>query len=247
MAKRRSLARAPIAEAVVDFRARARRAIEDAKARLAPDLRSRYPQADEIRTLKAELAFRPGIPPVPRDVDEGLHGYVFKSADGKDLAQFRVDGFTVNRLHPYQGGDALLEETFRLWPLYLEVAAPRDIKRLALRYINRLEDLSPDEFRDLLVDPPHSPAGSPGSLDSFFTRVVTSDRTAGLTAVTTRKFERLPAGHHVLILDIDVSLDGDFRTEVSDLRPAFQKLRDLKNEVFFGTITEAAATRYEIA
>ena len=107
MANRRSLARAPIAEAVVDFRARAHRPIDEAKARLAPELQARYPNVDEMRTFEAALAFRPGTPPVPRGEDKGLHGYVFKSEDGKDLAQFREDGFTVNRLSPYTGGDAL--------------------------------------------------------------------------------------------------------------------------------------------
>src|SRR5438132_4626724 len=90
MAKIRHLNNAPIEEAIVDFGV----VLPDgfsperfgaAKPRLEPS----YPIVQEHR-MGGE-----GEEPLT------LQGYLFRSKDEVTLAQFRTDGFTLNRLAPY--------------------------------------------------------------------------------------------------------------------------------------------------
>ena len=62
-----------------------------------------------------------------------------RSQDDLTVAQFRADGFTMNRLKPYTGWAMLLPQVLDLWDAYVTVAQPAHVARVALRYINRLD------------------------------------------------------------------------------------------------------------
>lgn len=89
--------------------------------------------------------------------DLGLHGYFFRSDDGKNIAQFRIDGFTFNRLKPYTSLDDILPLAMEMWRVYCDTAQPEVVTRLALRYINYIP-LPPSlrNFNEYLrAAPPH--------------------------------------------------------------------------------------------
>lgn len=69
--------------------------------------------------------------------DQGFLGLFLKAADELTIAQFRPDGFTVNRLRPYTGWSAILPEVLELWDIYVRVAKPeREILAAAVpKYI----------------------------------------------------------------------------------------------------------------
>src|SRR5574341_349425 len=104
----RNLRNAPIIEAIFDFRVKARVGFRPEEfSELRSHLGNRFPSVEERRGLQAAFAMIPGQgqPPVVQAM--GLHGYFFKTSDGKTIAQFRVDGFTFNRLRPYTSWEEL--------------------------------------------------------------------------------------------------------------------------------------------
>jgi uncharacterized protein (TIGR04255 family) len=243
----RPLARPPIAEALVDLRV-VNNPLVDAKL-LEPierELAARYPKFEKPHRLEGTLKFEGrGVTTDTKDL--GFIGIVGKSSEGNRTAQFRKDGFTLNQLPPYPGGDALLTEAMVLWALYRNVVNPDAVVRIALRYIDRLElpYRSGDPFSRFLTAAPEMPQGAPQQLVSFLTRVVAEDSEIPAVAIVTQTLEAKPEPAPVdVVLDIDVFRQGDFQTDENSLRAELERLRELKNRIFFSLLTDAALELY---
>src|SRR2546422_8360889 len=173
----RHLRNAPISEAIFDFRVKARAGFRGEEfAPLQSQLANRFPKMEPRRGLQATFAVieGKGRPPVVQDL--GLQGYFFKTSDEKTIAQFRVDGFTFNRLHPYTSWKELFPQALDLWRLYASVSKPEVITRLAVRYINRLPlPAGAITFESYLRTAPVIPSELPQYLSSFLTRVTIHD------------------------------------------------------------------------
>jgi uncharacterized protein (TIGR04255 family) len=246
MARIRRLAHAPITEAIFDFRIALPPAFEvttfdPLRARLA----DRYPTVQERRSFEARFAFKEGKPAQP-ETRGGLDGYVFRSADNLSAAQFRLDGFTYNRLAPYTSWDQLMPEALALWDTYVETTRPEAVTRVAVRYVNRLRIPAAGGLsKYLVVLPPRFP-GTPQHLAAYLMRVSSHDPESAYHANITHALEPKPGTAEAsVILDIDVYTVSDLDLESRTLAPILETMRTIKNEVFFGTITEEMARQYE--
>ena len=246
MAEIRHLARAPIVEAIIDFRVNLGPDFRaDSFLALKDRLRERYPVVEERRFFQASFEFKGGEATPPETKLEGLQGYNFKSEDGLNIGQFRVDGFTYNRLAPYTSLDDIRPKALGLWEVFVEVAKPERLDRLALRYINRIEvPPSGNLSESLQVMPTYFP-GAPKYLATFLTRVSSHDPETGFFANVGEALEsRVDSAAATVILDIDVYRLTGLALESERLIPILEGLRRIKNEIFFGSITEATAERY---
>src|SRR4029077_18354423 len=117
--------------------------------------------------------FQPvGKPPEQHVKDVGKIGYRFSAADGRQLVQFRLDGFTFSRLAPYTQWETVFEEASRLWRVY-ETAAPlEEVSRIAVRYINLLPlpASKVQDFSPFLTAPPPVPKDLNVLLRHFLSR-----------------------------------------------------------------------------
>jgi len=123
--------------------------------------------------------------------------------------------------------------------VYREVAQPERLERLALRYLNRLV-VPPRGDLDtyLAVSPPLVP-GLPSHLASFLMRLAAFDRSLTI-------FQRHPSTRtrccgptrSVIILDIEAYTDTGLGLTAEELLPILERLHVMKNETFFGCITE---------
>lgn len=247
MAVERHLSRAPITEALFDFRVTLPTDFQVEKFRaLQPGITDAYPLMQEIRRFEARFETQPNKTVASEGDSGGIQGFFFKSPDGLNVAQFRRDGFTFNRLAPYTDWDGLCPEALRLWSMFVSVALPEKVDRLAVRYINRIK-LPPNgnlnEFLEVL--PPPFP-GSPELLSSFVMRQARHDPKTGYMVNIAEALEPgLSGSDSILILDIDVSKVGGLRLDPSSLQPLLSEMRTIKNEVFFKAITDKTATEYE--
>ena len=146
MAEIRHLGNAPITEAVIDFRAKLPDKF-DPKVfmQLEERLKPRYPEISEQGASQLQFQIRGA-----RDISQtskyiGPTGYRFTSEDRKNILQLKTDGFTFSRLKPYTDWKQFSEEAFELWHVYLEVANPKMLVRIATRFINRIEIPAPFE------------------------------------------------------------------------------------------------------
>lgn len=243
MASIRRLERPPITEALVDLRAAPRRPLDAAALRRLKEIvGDRFPKVTQRNALGLEVDVRGAIPTVDRKVN-GLRGFFFESADGRDIAQFRVDGFTYNRLKPYEGGDQLVERALELWSTYVSVADPQGVARIAMRYINHVQLPPEGDFDEYLTAAPPPPQGLAGAIGSFLSRVTVIDTPTSRQAIVTQSAEPAPDGKaYRLLIDVDAaqvsSSDIGLRTERESVRDSLLMLRETKNTAFFGAVTE---------
>lgn len=69
----------------------------------------------------------------------GSDGYIFLSSDKTKVLQTRLEGFSFSKLKPYGKWEDFRDEARELWQLYVKLAKPIKVRRMALRYINQLE------------------------------------------------------------------------------------------------------------
>ena len=237
------LANAPIAEAILDWRVEPAEGITaDAFAAAASRLADELPTQRMGTRVQGTFEVREGelLPPAPPETEE--YGVFLSSADDRRAAQFRVDGFSANQLGPYPGWDELFSAAVSWWSIYAELASPKQVVRLAARYINRFT-LPPltDDLAKWLTAPPPIPQSLPHVLSQFLTRVTIHDEESGNAAHVTQTMEHNPdAESVVLILDVDAFRTLAVTADSDRIVQTFGSLRAFKNRVFFDSLTSRA-------
>jgi len=241
----RHLREAPITEAIIDFRVKARSGFDPKEFNgLKPELLGRFPRLDEARvgTVTFQLAPTGATPPVVED--RGLQGLVFHSADERLLVQFRTDGFTLNRLKPYTSWAELFPMALELWNRYVSVATPEAVVRLATRCINHIP-LPPDmrDFEQYLRAAPQIPPELPQSVSAFFTRVTIHE--GQLAAHIVQALQTDVASRRItVILDIDAFCDGSWNSADPDVGNVLGHLHELRNRIFFNAVTDETLRQF---
>jgi uncharacterized protein (TIGR04255 family) len=170
-------------------------------------------------------------------------GYKYVSQDGKQVVQARLNGFAFSRLKPYESWKEFRAEAMELWGHYSKIAQPERITRVGLRYINRIEIPLPlDDFADYILTRPEIPKGVPQGISQFFMQLALPvPETQGMVVIN-QTIEKVPEDAKTLplIFDIDAYKEGDIAVDSGGLDSLLSSLRELKNQVFFTSLTERA-------
>lgn len=248
MAIPRYLSKAPITEAVIDLRCRLDSGFDLAVFR---DLESAvgYTAPKPIQLFEFNMRQEAGKEPESGHVNHGLIGWRFTSSDGKQVTQFRKDGFTFSRLTPYTNWDEVFAEASRLYLIYSEAAMPEEVTRPAVRYINRipLNESEVGDFSEFLTAPPAFPGDRQVLLKGFLTQVQVQDPATGISATITQTIQAgdNQPGVVPLILDLDIYESRGFPPDPKTILARFDALREAKNRYFFSSITEKTAKLFE--
>lgn len=244
------LSNAPITEAVIDFRLRQRPAFDLAALQeMASRLEPEYVKKGPIVALEANLTLSPEGQGSSQMVSQEL-GSRLHSRDEKYVAQIALNGFSISRLAPYETWEALLGESQRLWAIYLEVAAPELVTRVATRFINNLRlPMQPgDNFESYLTKPPQIPDALPQGMSGFLQRIELHDAQFNIGATLTQFLQTLQAGALPetipVVLDIDAYRLAEIDPRSKEIWDCLAKLRDFKNLVFYESLTEKAIDLY---
>lgn len=232
---------APITEALLDIRVRLPAAIDLQRlATFQATVQDRYPQRRERSSWQGGVEIKAGGLAVVRQ-SGGLDGYLFTSADGRQIVQARLDGFTFNRLKPYDKWETFRDEARQLWERYLKVATPELVSRVALRYINRLNlPLPLKDFKEYIFTTPEIAPNLPQGLSSFFMRLVIPQEKSKSIVIITETMEPPGESRLPLIFDIDVFREATFDPAGQEIWEVMEQLRELKNEIFFSSTTAKA-------
>jgi uncharacterized protein (TIGR04255 family) len=141
----------------------------------------------------------------------------------------------------------VFSEALRLWAVYVRVAEPAEVVRIAVRYINRLQVPVPAQISYYLAAPPLVPPPISQQLRQFLCRFVIDDVRRNASAVIVQASEpQIGPPAITLLIDIDAFKENlAVAPEDPRLPEMFLQLRDLKNEIFFASITERTAETYE--
>lgn len=229
------LSNAPITQAIIDIRTKLPPSVDLPRLGSVHDLiRQHYPKRKERKRWEGRIELKEGEPPAQTAVYKGSDGYLYTSEDDKQTVQFRLDGFTFNRLKPYETWERMRDEARRLWRLYLQIATPEKITRIALRYINRLDIPLPiTDFGDYLAAPPSVASGLPQGIRSFLTRVAIQEPASEATCIINQALESLTKqGYASLVLDIDVFKQSQLDASDEEAWRVLETMRNFKNRVF---------------
>jgi len=230
-----------LTEALIDIRVSLPDSVTlDKLATIEPKVATDYPKRRS--QFSGEFQFSAG-PSSAASVAQRTIGFAFGSADDRQLFQARLDGFTFNRLAPYERWETFRDEARRLWGVYRATVAPEAITRVAVRYINRLDlPSSLHDFADYLSTYPQIAESIDSGLSGFLMRLEMPQTDINSVLILSESLVPAAAADHdgpAVVLDIDLfrvlerSVVGD-----DELWEILDVFRSRKNKVFEACITD---------
>ncbi len=235
----------PITEAIVDLRVKLSDDFLVAKLlELNVGEETAYPKVEHLHRAYGHMQVGPQV---SATAGSQHIGYLFRSADQKQIYQSRVDGFTMSRLAPYKNWEDLRDEARRLWDTYRSITKPLTIVRLAVRYINRIDIPLPlRDFRDFLRTVPEVSPDLPQELGGYFMQLTLPVEDIKSVALITQTIIE-PARPDVasVVLDIDIFCATDLPSHEEGIWTFFEQLRVRKNVIFEACITDKARESFQ--
>jgi uncharacterized protein (TIGR04255 family) len=209
------------------------------EAQATERLRGDYPKSRTRYFREIEVQAKSGAPAAT--TRDGLQALQFLHEDEKQIVQIRPQGYSFNRLAPYSNFDAYLPEIKRTWQVFVDVAAPVQVRLVRLRYINRF--LLPMrnnkvELEEYLTLPPRWPDEEDFVLTGFLDRRSLRHEGTGELANVLMTFQPDDGTNLPLILDIEALREGTIECENwQEICARIASLRTLKNGIFSQTLT----------
>ncbi|MCF7676168.1 MAG: TIGR04255 family protein [Akkermansiaceae bacterium] len=208
---------------------------------------TRYPIRREQFIQQAGVDMKPDSEP-KFFASQGLSAFQFVSEDEKEVVQIRVGGFSYNRMAPYTSFDDYLPEISRCWDEFCRLASPVQIRKIGLRYINRILiplDGGRINLAEYLKVSPNLPDGAGLQFAGFFHQHQAGDPATGTIANIILASQPNEDTFLPLLLDIEV-----FKSErlppapLLDWSSQIQSLRDLNNHIFKHSLTETCLSLF---
>ncbi len=232
------LKNAPIVEALIDIQ------VQLPESKTIDLLEGAYEKIkSEFPKQKKRIRFS-GSPKIDsQNANKGLlrntiDGFLFSSENEKKIVQARLDGFTHNVHKPYTNWETLRDDAKKYWKIYKDIAEPVSVKRLALRYINKISLKAPFEPSNYFKTLPVLSPDLNYDTENLFSQLTIKNVKINSFANITEAIEIVDSETVQFIFDIDVFKLGEYTEET--MWGHFEELRKFKNEIFFKSITPTA-------
>lgn len=232
----------PIVEAVIDIDCDMppNFDLSAAEERVHAALRAQYPEARRKLAHEAKFEFAAEQISSPT-IQSAVEALLFLSRDGLQVVQVRSQGYSFNRLAPYEKLSDYLPEIGRTWAMIVGLCHPVITRSLRLRYINRFllpEGVPYSDLSQYLVIVPQYPMNDRILVGESLQHLQIVDQETGTRGAVLLRVQQPENGRVPVILDIAVEC------EINETPPAWElistkmaTLRELKNQVFSTTLT----------
>jgi len=210
--------------------------LSDLAAIHAP-IQERFPRREEKIESKLKVELPALLSKSPTFATSSI-GYLFRSPTGGKVVQSRFNGFTFNKLKPYESWQAFKCEAQELWEMYRDIVRPTKIRRFSLRYINRIVIPFGVDTKEYFLTGPEISPELPQIFRSFFLRVEIVNEEIPALGMINQAAQPADETGLPIIFDIDVVKTIELSPNTKDLWYSFEKLRDFKNDIFFKSLTE---------
>jgi uncharacterized protein (TIGR04255 family) len=238
--------RPPITEAVIEIvfdELVARDIVDKVRAKLLAD----YPLSDEEKLIRVQFH----IGQQQSKAQEQGFRYRLSTLDRTDVALVGSGSFACSRIAPYTGWDKFHGRARQSWDTWKRIAGYRKIKRLGVRYINRIDIPWPDESQPVRIEDylslyPEIPGGLVAGINQFTMQAVApvgADSCNALLNVATAPSPL--SGHVSFLFDIDVSREGDVPQHDEELWLLINSIRGHKNRLFEAGITDKSRALFQ--
>jgi uncharacterized protein (TIGR04255 family) len=205
MNQRRHYSKAPITEAVIDFRLTSpTEASLKELDELFSNVKADYPNQESYLIWTQE--FNVGASSAPQPSNE-QQGYTYSTVDRKQILIAALGGFTFSRLAPYDCWESFNHEAKRLWEIYQSGIRVDAITRIATRYINRIDiPLPVSDLKNFLRTVPEVSPDLHQTLSGYFMQLQIPQEDIQATIVLNQALIPPPSSDVIsILLDIDVS------------------------------------------
>jgi uncharacterized protein (TIGR04255 family) len=168
-------------------------------------------------------------------------GYILKCEKENKVIQAREGSFAFHKVNGYEEFDKLLSELFYLWNTLLECNKGKlSIQGISLRYLNFIELNNTDNMAELIKVKPLQPFSE--KLDNYFMQLKFTEKEYQITLVTTAPIlQDMKKG---LVLDSILNKLYNKSTDYSVIRDDFIAMREIKNRLFFESITDYTLNKF---
>lgn len=230
---------APITEAILDLRVTLPEDANQDSLDLTLNERFRgYPKKEELFEAVGRFAVGPAG---GASMQQKPLGWKLASADNKQIAQSRRNGFTFSRLSPYNCWKTFRDEARRLWNVYAEILKPQSLTRLAVRYINRIDIPAESvDLKEYFRTSPEIAPDLPQNLEGYFMQLrLAYPNISGSCLINQTIVPPARPGYVSVVLDIDLFRESDVPQQEKDVWSFFESLHKEKNQIFEACITDS--------
>jgi uncharacterized protein (TIGR04255 family) len=171
----------------------------------------------------------------------GILGLKVSLEDKSFILQFKTNGFSISQLSNYQGWNNFTSQAKVFWNLFSDRASKIKQKRIAVRYINDIDlpiDTGPLKLSDYLTIEPRTPNGLTDTVSNFFSKVEIPCELKDTSIIVVQASQGTNERSLKVLLDFDVYTTIKDNLEVEEMWAHIEKLRDIKNKAFKGSLTE---------
>jgi uncharacterized protein (TIGR04255 family) len=232
--------KAPITEAIIDLRVKARAEVRlEALHQIAQTLKQDYPQLESIYEATGKLHVKPGVSAAATAHQEQT-GLRIQSQNGQHICQLQTRGLACSWLSPYATWEAFRDRAKSAWEKYRQAIDPEGITRLAVRYVNRIDIPQTNvELKDYFRTSPEISSDLPQNMAGFFMQVQLPLDDIRSTVVLNQTIVPPPnSGIISVILDLDIFRTFDVPQREEEVWEYFETLHIRKNEIFEACITD---------
>lgn len=210
-----------------------------------------FPDKQENRLLGGDISFDPSnVSVMTSSVNNILQGYTICSSDKFSIIQANSNSFSFSKLHSYETWEAFYSKANKYWLKYLDTTSANRVKRLSLRYINRIKipfDGESCALEDYIkLAPTVSSESNDLSIAGYFMQMSLVSKVHHSSRAIINQTIGLPENnvndnsqYLPLIFDIEVFQDVDIDPRDDVIESIFSNdLRQFKNHIFFNNITD---------
>lgn len=210
-------------------------------------LKEKYPKMRKAFLQQHRIETKAEEPPNVSST-QGIQAFQFLNDDERQIAQFRTQGLSFNRLAPYSTLDDYLPEIERLWDLFVKIVSPVKIRAIRVRNVNRIVVPLPDGGIDLDRYFKNAPRAEDDNfiLFNFLVQRGAIERPTGFMTNVVLTGQPPEPGKAAFILDISAEWNG--KADVTDKTFVLTKidsLRRLKNRIFENNLTPECLSLYQ--
>ncbi|MCI0504758.1 MAG: TIGR04255 family protein [Gammaproteobacteria bacterium] len=245
----------PIIEALLEIRFNPNKDIKISKLEEFANSLTNYPNKKPVESQRFEFMYLKEAGQQHK-FDAHPSGFKMHNAQNNRIVIGEIDKLVVSFLPPYESWPSLKDTTRDIFNKYIGFVPQTQISRIGMRYINKLKLPLTDDFNFQNYITTFQPLPKyndelPNKLAKFETFVVVPLEDIGCTStirqVTLDAEEETPGPAYLpFILDVDIfqiKLQEDIKG--NDIWETFNKMREKRNAIFFGSLTDAALEPYK--
>jgi uncharacterized protein (TIGR04255 family) len=237
--KKSDYKRPPITEAVIGINF-ATPIPEESLQKASDRFAKHYPQHHAVQNFTVAVAMingKPNTGPLNQEL-----GHRRNDVGMTELLVLWRSEFTLSQLAPYPGWEAFIGRFARDWKIWKRAAPRRDIVRVGVRFINRIDipvNNGKVEYEKYLAVYPKLPSLYP-AIDVYAMQArIPLDGGCHLT-LNSAAVPSPIIGHNSFVLDLDIAKDQGLPQNDADLLQLMNQIRKMKNDVFESFITNRA-------